>query len=219
MSPYEHMHLLIKKWAHIGFPETNSEIRASIIPTTTPTYTSWAPTFHNTPEDMVVGITFLLRLCSPCPSWKKAVTTISHRALFVLADTGTGTGCTTSRYDEEDGNAESREEADQGQEQEGGVGVLVGEVEEAEIVLWGEWGPRTARVISPPTFHWITVHAGQPWLSLDDKLVIRDFSTARVLGSRVARGAGATAAHHILSGSPAYLHYNNNNNNAGKNED
>ena len=36
------MHLLIKKWAHIGFPETNSEIRVSIIPTTTPTYTSWA---------------------------------------------------------------------------------------------------------------------------------------------------------------------------------
>jgi hypothetical protein len=75
------------------------------------------------------------------------------------------------------------------------VGVPVGEVEEAEIVLWEEWGPRTARVrlISPPTFHLTTVHAGQPWLSLeDDKLVIRDFSTARVLGSRAARGASAT---------------------------
>jgi hypothetical protein len=49
----------------------------------------------------------------------------------------------------------SREEADQGQEQEGSVGVPVGEVEEAEIVLWEEWGPCAARVrlISPPTFH------------------------------------------------------------------
>jgi hypothetical protein len=169
---------------------------------------------------MVVGITFLLRLRGPCPSWKKVVTTISCRALFALADTGTGTGRTTSWYDEEDGDAGSREEADQGQEQEC-VGVPVGEVEEAEIVLWEEWGPRAARVrlISPHTFHSTTVHAGQPWLSLGDKLVIRDFSTARVLGSRAARGAGAAAAHHILSGSPAYLRYNDNDNNAGKNED
>ena len=98
------------------------------------------------------------------------------------------------------------------------MGVPVGEVEEAEIVLWEEWGPRAARVISPPTFHWITAHAGRPWLFLDDKLVIRDFSTARVLGSREARDAGTAAAHHILSRSPAYLHYYYNNN-AGKNED
>jgi hypothetical protein len=146
-------------------------------------------TFHSTPEDIVVSIAFLLHLRGPCPSWKKAVTTISCHALFALVDTGTGTGRPTSRYDEEDADAGSREEADQGQEQEGGVGVPVGEAEEAEIVLWEEWGPRAARVISPPTFHWITAHAGQPWLSLDDKLVIRDFSTARVLGSRAARGA------------------------------
>ena len=37
-------------------------------------------------------------------------------------------------------------QADQGQEREGCVGVPVGEVEEAEIVLWEEWGPRAARV-------------------------------------------------------------------------
>lgn len=135
-------------------------------------------TFHSAPEDMVVGITFLLRLRGLHAGWKKVVTTISHRALFVLADTGR----TTSRYDEEDGDEE------QGQEQEGGVGV--GEVAEAEVVPWEEWGPRAARVISPPTFHWITAHAGQRWLSLEhDKLVIRDFSTARVLRAR----AGATA--------------------------
>jgi hypothetical protein len=91
------------------------------------------------------------------------------------------------------------------------------EVEAVEIVPWEEWGPRAARVISPPTFHWITAHAGQRWLSLeDDKLVIRDFSTARVLRARAALGAGA-AAHHTFSGSPTYLRYNNNN--AGKNED
>jgi hypothetical protein len=76
-------------------------------------------TFHSALEDMVVGITFLLRLRGPCPSWNKAVATISHCALFALADTGTGTGRTTSRYDEEDADAGSREEADQGQEQEG----------------------------------------------------------------------------------------------------
>jgi hypothetical protein len=70
-------------------------------------------TIHSTPEDMVVGIAFLLRLRGPCPSWKKAVTTISHRALFALADSGNGTGRTTSWYDEEDGDAGSREEADQ----------------------------------------------------------------------------------------------------------
>ena len=76
-------------------------------------------TFHSALEDMVVGITFLLRLRGPCPSWNKAVATISHCALFALADTGTGMGRTTSWYDEEDGDSGSREEADQGQEQEG----------------------------------------------------------------------------------------------------
>ncbi|KAI0266890.1 hypothetical protein BGY98DRAFT_1028871, partial [Russula aff. rugulosa BPL654] len=47
---------------------------------------------QHAPEDMVVDIAFLLCLRGPCPSWKKAVTTISHRALFALAGTGTGTG-------------------------------------------------------------------------------------------------------------------------------
>jgi hypothetical protein len=122
-----------------------------------------------------------------------------------------------SRYDEEDGDDGSRNWE---KEQEAGVGVGVGEVEPAEIVPWEEWGPRAARVISPPTFHWITAHAGQRWLSLeDDKLVIRDFSTARVLRARGSEGAAA----HALSGSPAYLRYNNNDNdndnNAGENED
>ncbi|KAI0269074.1 hypothetical protein BGY98DRAFT_1016177, partial [Russula aff. rugulosa BPL654] len=59
---------------------------------------------------MVVGITFLLRL--------RAVTTISHCALFALADTGTARGRTTSRYDEED-RCRSREEADQGKSRRG----------------------------------------------------------------------------------------------------
>jgi hypothetical protein len=97
------------------------------------------------------------------------------------------------------------------------VGVPVGEVEEAEIVLWEEWGPRAARVrpISPPTFHSTIVHAGRLWLSLDHKLVIHDFSTARVLGSRAAWGEGAAVAHHTLSRSPARLRYNN----SEKNED
>jgi len=163
--------------------------------------------FHSAPDDMVVGITFLLRLRGPRPSWKKAVTTISHHALFALADAGTGTGRTTSRYDREDGDDGNRE-GERRQDQEGCVGV--GEMEAGEIVPWEEWGPRAARIISPRTFHWITAHAGQRWLSLeDDKLVIRDFSTARVLRARAALGAGA-AAHHTFSGSPAHLRYNNN---------
>jgi len=173
-------------------------------------------TFHSAPEDMVVGITFLLRLRGPHAGWKKVVTTISHRALFALADadTGTGTGRTTSRYDKEDSDDGSGE-WEQGQEKEGGVRVR--EVEEAEIVPWEEWGPRAARVISPPTFHWITAHAGQRWLSLDDdKLVIRDFSIARVRVLQARASAGVGAAAHTLSGSPAYLRYNNS---AGKNED
>ncbi|KAH9172579.1 hypothetical protein EDB89DRAFT_2069653 [Lactarius sanguifluus] len=41
--------------------------------------------FHSAPDDMVVGITFLLRQHGPQMVWKKVVTTISHRALFALA--------------------------------------------------------------------------------------------------------------------------------------
>ncbi len=155
-------------------------------------------TFHSAPEDMVVGITFLLRLRGPHANWKKVVTTISHRALFALADAGTssGTGRRTL-YDEEDDGGGG--EGDLEREQEVGEGEVVDEV---DIVPWAEWGPRATRIISPPTFHWITAHAGQRWLSLeDDKLVIRDFSTARVLRAR-ASGAAPT------SGSPAYLRHN-----------
>lgn len=152
-------------------------------------------TFHSAPEDMVVGITFLLRLRGPRQNWKKVVTTISHRALFALADSNAGTGRTTPRYDGENCAYVNGE----GKEQEGGVA----EVEVAEIFPWDAWGPRAARIISPPTFHWITAHAGQRWLSLEgDKLVIRDFSTARVLRAH----ASANAAHN--SGSSAHLRYN-----------
>ena len=59
------------------------------------------------------------------------------------------------------------------------------------------------------------MHAGQPWLFLDHKLIIHDFSTARVLGSCATWGEGAAVAHHTLSRSPAHLCYNN----AEKNED
>ena len=41
--------------------------------------------FHSAPEDMVVGITFLLCLHCAHPIWKKAIATISHRTLFMLA--------------------------------------------------------------------------------------------------------------------------------------
>ncbi|KAN0129012.1 hypothetical protein V8E53_013162 [Lactarius tabidus] len=97
--------------------------------------------FHSAPDDMVVGITFLLRQIQPQASWTKVVTTISHRALFTLA----------AADDDE------------------------------HVVPWEEWGPSAARVIAPSSFQWITAHAGQRWLSLEeDRLVIRDFSAVRV---------------------------------------
>jgi hypothetical protein len=160
-------------------------------------------TFHSAPEDMVVGITFLLRLRGPHPSWQKVVTTISHRALFALADVDTGTGRTMSRYDEQD-CGDGIGEGEHGQEEE--------EVVVEEVVPWEAWGPRAARVISPPTFNWITAHARQRWLSLEnDQLVMRDFSTARVGLLRARTSAGASTAARALSGSPAYLRYNNGN--------
>jgi hypothetical protein len=105
--------------------------------------------FQSAPEDMVVGITFLLRDRCARAYWKKVVTTISHRALFSLASSSDGM---------------------------------------EEMVRWEEWGPKATRIIVPSSFQWITAHAGQRWLSLESdgnndyhkKLVIRDFSAARV---------------------------------------
>jgi hypothetical protein len=115
---------------------------------------------------------------------------------------------------EEDGDSGSREEADQGQEQEGVWVCQWVRWRRQRLFMGGMGSSRSTRHLA--TYIPLDNSArGQPWLSLDDKLVIRDFSTARVLGSREARGAGAAADHHILSGSPAYLRYNNN---AGKNE-
>jgi hypothetical protein len=91
-------------------------------------------TFHSTPEDMVVGIAFLLRLRGPWSSWKKAVTTISHSALFSARWHWHWHG----PHDIMVRRRGWRCQADQGQEREGCVGVPVGEVEEAEIVLWEE---------------------------------------------------------------------------------
>jgi hypothetical protein len=42
---------------------------------------------------MVVGITFLLRQRGPETNWRKVVTTISHRALFALADADGNNDC------------------------------------------------------------------------------------------------------------------------------
>jgi hypothetical protein len=48
---------------------------------------------RSAPEDVMVDITFLLRLCSLRPCWKKAITTTSHRALFVRVQVhGVGAG-------------------------------------------------------------------------------------------------------------------------------
>ena len=142
-------------------------------------------TFHSAPEDMVVGITFLLRLRGPRTHWKKVVTTISHRALFELAADRPNDGDTIddSDDDEDDGSG-----SDSGGEEEGGLRKAATGV--GVPVPWKKWGPRAARVILPSNFQWITAHAGQRWLSLEaDKLVIRDFSTVRVRRARAqARG-------------------------------
>ena len=135
---------------------------ATPTPTTTPTTTTTTTTrpssplpFHSAPDDMVVGITFLLRQIHPEASWTKVVTTISHRALFALAAAG----------EDESANSDV-------------------------VVPWEEWGPRAARVVAPSSFQWITAHAGQRWLSLEEgRLVIRDFSAVRV---RRAVAAAAT---------------------------
>jgi hypothetical protein len=114
---------------------------------------------------MVVGITFLLRSRGPLAPWKKVVTTISHRALFALASSESSspanpppTLTSTAQIHHDGGDG-------------GGGGV----------VPWEEWGPSATRIISPSSFQWITAHAGQRWLALEsDKLIIRDFSRARV---------------------------------------
>jgi hypothetical protein len=151
-------------------------------------------TFHSAPEDMVVGITFLLRFHGlaqrgPRRTWKKVVTTISHRALFALAATSSRSHQTYGEDDDDAGEGDLEQQEEGEAEEEGGEETV------PVPVPWEEWGPHSTRVISPPAFHWITAHAGQRWLSLeDDKLVIRDFSAARVRRAR-ASGSGAPTPH------------------------
>lgn len=125
--------------------------------------------FHSAPEDMVVGITFLLRLRGPPAVWKKVVTTVSHCALFELA---TDEGCSLDDSDEEEDEEEGDGDGDR----------VCPTIERGRVLVpWDEWGPHAARVISPSSFQWITAHAGQRWLSLESgRLVIRDFSAVRV---------------------------------------
>ncbi|KAH9955668.1 hypothetical protein BC827DRAFT_830187 [Russula dissimulans] len=158
--------------------------------------------FHSAPEDMVVGITFLLRHRDPrMMHWKKVVMTISHRALFALA-----AGADLSTIGSEDhsggGGGNGNREGGGGEEgerksedDEGGEGTVTREREVGMgTVPWEKWGPRAARVISPPMFQWITAHAGQRWLSLEtDKLVVRDFSAARIQVQRARAHARARA--------------------------
>jgi hypothetical protein len=155
-----------------------------------PTRAPAALTFHSAPEDMVVGITFLLRFHGPGQhlqhgprrAWKKVVTTISHLALFALAATSSRSSSYETFCEEDDAEEEVLEQQEDEGEDEGGY--------ETVPVPWEMWGPRSARVISPSAFHWITAHAGQRWLSLeDDKLVVRDFSAARVRRARARADA------------------------------
>ena len=150
-------------------------------------------TFHSAPEDMVVSITFLLRTRPPYQIWKKVVTTISHRALFALADT---TVHSCHGHTSGNGGREQQQDSDEDSDENGDGGrTAAGPVRVPVPVPWEEWGPRAARVITPPTFHRITAHAGQRWLSVEDgKLVVRDFSAARVRRARARAGGGGTVA-------------------------
>jgi hypothetical protein len=137
--------------------------------------------FHSAPEDMVVGITFLLRLRGPRAVWKKVVTTVSHRALFELAADEVcplDGACS----DEEDSDDDDDDDEDDDEGEGDGDGDRECPIERGRVLVpWDEWGPHAARVISPSSFQWITAHAGQRWLSLEsDRLVIRDFSAVRV---------------------------------------
>jgi hypothetical protein len=151
--------------------------------------------FHSAPEDMVVGITFLLRLRGAHAIWKKVVTTISHRALFALA---ASERCPTD--DDDDGDDDDYCEVEEGEADDGACGGEEGQRGEdganedededevrvgQAVVPWEEWGPRAARVISPSSFQWITAHAGQRLLSLEsDTLVVRYFNAVRVRRAR-----------------------------------
>jgi hypothetical protein len=157
--------------------------------------------FHSAPEDMVVGITFLLRLRGPHAIWKKVVTTISHRALFALAAgerfpaDGDDDDCEVEEGEGDDGpcggeEGQAGEDGANEDEDEDEVQVRVGQA----VVPWEAWGPRAARVIAPSSFQWITAHAGQRWLSLEsDRLVIRDFSAVRVRRARARARARISA--------------------------
>jgi hypothetical protein len=56
--------------------------------------------FQSAPEDMVVGITFLLRDRCARAHWKKVVTTVSHRALFSLASSSAADDRMMVRWEE-----------------------------------------------------------------------------------------------------------------------
>ena len=149
--------------------------------------------FHSAPEDMVVGITFLLRLRGPRAVWKKVVTTVSHRALFELA------ADEVFPLDDDCTDEEDSDDGDDDDDDEEGDGDRECPIERGRVLVpWDEWGPHAARVISPSSFQWITAHAGQRWLSLEsDRLVIRDFSAVRVrrahFRGRARAPSGSTA--------------------------
>jgi hypothetical protein len=101
--------------------------------------------FHSAPEDMVVGITFLLRLRGAHAIWKKVVTTISHRALFALAasercptDDDDGDDCEIDEGEADDGACGGEDGANEDEDEDE---VRVGQA----VVPWEEWGPRAAR--------------------------------------------------------------------------
>jgi hypothetical protein len=110
------------------------------------------------------------------PVWGTVVTIISHRTLFALA----AEVPLPDHYQE--GPDHSAPDGAGGGEGEG-----KGTVEEKQemVVPWEEWGPQAARVLKLSSHPWMTAHAGQRLLSFEsDKLVIRDFSAARIRCAR-----------------------------------
>jgi hypothetical protein len=134
--------------------------------------------FHSAPEDRVVIITFVMYTADDSiADWKRVVTTVSHRTLFALAAEELPSNGLQLGPDRTAGNGAG-----------GGEGEGKGTVKrkrEGMMVPWEEWGPRATRIIPLSLDQSIMAYAGQRWLSLNfDKLVIRDFSAARVRHAR-----------------------------------
>jgi hypothetical protein len=147
-----------------------------------------ALTFHSAPEDVVVQIviTFLLRL-DVSPIWKKVVTIISVRSLLCACRHQPPILAARQTYGDEDGE----------QDEEGEEGEGTAETDRYGAGTWVyHWGPpapaphaSSSHPLSRIPPH--TSSAGSRHKT--GKLIVRDFSAARVRRTRAYASGGAPA--------------------------